>query len=87
MVEKKINDHAGDGDVKPDWHRPAAEPAMSIPASLKDWDERHDHERERDKSEQNMRSQNRKIDCGYPAGVAGRFFARVKVINNVADEK
>jgi len=43
---------------------------MSIPASLKDWNERHDHEWERDKSEQNMRSQNRKIDSGYPAGVA-----------------
>ena len=87
MVEKKVNDHTGHGDVKPDRHRPAPEAAMSVPVPLKHRNERHDHERECDESQQNMRSQNRKIDDGHPAGVAGRFFARVNVINNVADKK
>ena len=60
---------------------------MSIPAALKYWDERDNHQRERDKRKENMRSEDWEINRRKPAGVTRRFLAGVNVINNVSDEK
>src|SRR6266704_4564466 len=58
MVEHEINEHAGDRNIEPDRHRPTAEPAMSIPAALKNGHESYDHQRQGDEREQNVRDQN-----------------------------
>src|SRR5260370_9142440 len=71
MVEHEINEDAGDRNIEPDRHRPPAEPAMSIPAALENWHQRHDHQRQGDEREQNARDQNREINPRAYTGVAG----------------
>ena len=87
LVKHQINQHTGQRYVKPDWHCPAAEAAMSIPATLENRDERNDYQRQGNERKQHVRNQNRKIDRRDPAGVTGGFFAHVRVINDVSNEK
>src|SRR5438477_9219971 len=87
MVENQINQDASDGDVEPDWHRPAADASMPIPAALKNRHQRYDHERQGDECEQDVSDEKWEIDPRDPTGVAGGFFASMEVINNVANEK
>src|SRR6476620_4019960 len=35
LIKHQINEHAGDGNVKPNRHRPFGDPAMLVPAALK----------------------------------------------------
>src|SRR5258708_37069075 len=49
VVEDEINEHAGDRNIKPDRHRPAPKPAMSIPPAPEHRHQRHDHTRQGDK--------------------------------------
>jgi hypothetical protein len=60
---------------------------MFVPATLEDRHKGENDERKGDKGEQNMAGQHWKIDCRQPAAKAGRFFADVDVISNVAGEK
>src|SRR5216684_5546409 len=87
MVEREINEHASDRNIEPDRHRPTAEPAMSIPAALKNGHESYDHQRQGDEREQHMGDEHWKIDPRDQTGVAGGFFAGVHVIDDVTDEK
>jgi hypothetical protein len=60
---------------------------MFVPAALEDRHQGENDERESDKGEQNMAGQHWKIDRRQPAAKAGRFFADVDVISDVANEK
>jgi len=87
MVEDEVNKDTCDRDIEPDRHRPAAKPPMSIPAALKSRDERRDHQRQGHEREQHVRNEKRKINPRDQAGVAGRFFTDVHVIDNVTDQE
>jgi hypothetical protein len=60
---------------------------MFVPTALEDRDQGENDQRQRDKGEQNVRRQHWKINCGQPAAKAGRFFADMDVISDVANEK
>ena len=60
---------------------------MSIPPALKNRDQRDNDQWQRDKGEQDVRDEDRKINPRDQSTVAGRFFADVRMISNVADEK
>src|SRR5207237_3444101 len=44
FVEHQINEHARRRNIKPDWHRHAADTPMLIPAASKRRNKRHDHQ-------------------------------------------
>ncbi|MEY2481388.1 MAG: hypothetical protein QOI04_2315 [Verrucomicrobiota bacterium] len=87
FVEHQIHEHSGNGNIKPDRHRPSPDPAMSIPAAPKSRHERDDHKRQHQKREQDVRDQHWKINPRRQSRVTGRFFADVHVIRDVADEE
>ena len=87
MIKHQINEHAGDGNVEPDRHRPLCDPAMFVPAALEHRNEGENDERKSDEGEQNVRRQHWKINRSQPAAKAGRFFADMDVISDVANEK
>ena len=60
---------------------------MSIPAALEDWNKCEDYERQCDKRQQHVSDENWKINPGEEPSVAGRLFANVHVINDVACQK
>ena len=60
---------------------------MPVPTALEYRNEGHDHERQSDEGQKNMRRQKWEINGRDQSGVSGRFFTDVRVINNVADQK
>ena len=60
---------------------------MAIPSAARNANERHNHQREGHKSKQNVRCQYRKVNCGDPPGVSRRFFADVRVVNNITRQE
>jgi hypothetical protein len=60
---------------------------MFVPATLEDRNEGENDERKSDEGEQNVRRQHRKINRCQPPAKAGRFFADVDVISDVADKE
>jgi len=60
---------------------------MFVPAALKDRHKGENDERKSDEGEQNVCRQHWKINRGQPPAKAGRFFADVDVISDVADKE
>jgi hypothetical protein len=60
---------------------------MFVPAALEHRNEGENDKWKRDKGERNVRRQHWKINCGQPPAKAGRFFADVDVISDVANEE
>jgi hypothetical protein len=60
---------------------------MFVPAALEDRNEGENDQRKCDEGEQNVRRQHWKINRSQPAAKAGRFFADMDVISDVANEK
>ncbi len=87
MVQHEINQDAGDGHIKPDRHRPAADSTMAVPAAPENWYQCHDHQRQCHEGEENVRDQKRKVNPCNQASIAGGFFTDVRVVNDVTDEK
>ena len=87
MIKHQVDKDAGNGDIKPDRHRPFCNPAMFVPAALKYRDQSEDDERKGDEGKQNVASQDREINGRQPAAETGRFFAYLNVIGDVANEK
>ena len=87
MIKHQVNEHAGDGNVKPDRHRPFGDPAVLVPAALKDRNQGENDERQGGEGEQNVGRQHWKINCCQPTAKTRRFFSDVDVISDIANEK
>jgi hypothetical protein len=87
LVKHQVHEHACDRDVKPDWDRPTRDSLMAIPSAAKNLNERDNHQRQRHKSKQNVRRQYREVNCRDPSRVSRRFFADVRVINDVTRQE
>jgi len=87
LIKHQINEHAGDGNVKPNRHRPFGDPAMLVPAALKNRNQGENDQRKGGEGEQNVGRQHWKINCCQPTAKAGRFFPDVNVIGDIANEK
>src|SRR6202140_4229743 len=62
FVDHQVDEHAGDGNIKPDRHRPARDPPMAVPAPPKNGNEREDDERQCDEREHDVRNEHGKIE-------------------------
>ena len=60
---------------------------MFVPAALEDRHKGENDQWKSDEGEQNVRRQHWKINRSQPAAKAGRFFADMDVISDVANEK
>ena len=60
---------------------------MAIPTATKNRNERQNHQGQRHKGKQDMRSQYREVNGGDPSRVSRRFFADVHVISDVANQE
>jgi hypothetical protein len=87
LVKHQIHEHARDRDVKPDRDRPTRDSLMTIPSATKNLDKCDNHQGQRDKGKQNVRSQYRKVNSGEPPCVSRGFFADIRVINDVARQE
>jgi len=87
FVEHQIYEHPCDGNIEPDRDRPTRNPLMAIPTATKNRNERQNHQGQRHKGKQDMRSQYRKVNGGNPSRVSRRFFADVHVISDVANQE
>ena len=87
MVKHQINQDAGNGNVKPDWHRPFRDAAMFVPAALEYRHQSENDKREGDESEEDMTGQHWKINRCQPAVKARGLFSDVDVISDIANEK
>src|SRR6266404_2215859 len=89
FVEHQINEHTGDGDVKPDRHCPFGDAPMPIPTSAEHRNEGEDDERESYKCEEDVADQHCEVDGRNPAAGAemGRTFTGIIVVDQIAGEK
>ena len=87
MVKHQIYENSRNGHVEPDWDRPTRDPFVPIPPATKNRNQRQNDQRQRHKSQQNVRGQDGKVDFRDPAGVSRRFLANARMISDVANQE
>ena len=70
LVEKAVNQHAGNGDIVPDGESPASPGAMLLALALDGQYQRGEHEWHNCHSQDNMRGQHHIIKCSPTAFAA-----------------
>src|SRR5437588_4639336 len=89
LVEHQINEDAGNGNVKPDWHGPFSDATMSVPTPAEDGNERENDEWKGHKCEQDVADQHCEINgCNGAAGAeTGRAFTGIIMVDEITGEK
>jgi len=87
LVKHQINENSRDGHVEPDWNSPARDPFVPVPSAPKNRNKRQNDQRQRHKCQQNVRSQDRKVNPREPAGISGRFLTNARMISDVANQE
>ena len=86
MVEKQVNDHAGDGDVQPHWEHQTGYLPVFIVLPLEAAPEGEKHEWGHGGSEDRVRCKDREIDrpnqsfAGKPGGAEAEIVSSERVV-------